>query len=112
MLERLKHFAALMTCVLLTLVASSWAATAAHWTVANQPARLVNGSPVLFRVTTPATVQTLSGHWLGHDVAFSFDAASHAWFALAGVSLDTKPGTYPIQLHAGTLSGQSAGQEI
>jgi hypothetical protein len=63
-------------------------APAAHWTVVNQPARLVNGSPVLFRVTTPTRVTALSATWLGHDIAFNFDATRKVWFALAGVSLE------------------------
>jgi len=84
-------------------------AAAAHWTVVNQPTRLVNGTPVLFRVTAPKTLRSLSGNWLGHEIAFNFDASSKAWFALAGVSLETKPGTYSLELHGETFSGQSAG---
>ena len=104
--------AALIVCVLLALAANSSATTAGHWSVVNQPARLVNGSPVLFRVTTPMPVHTLSGSWLGHEIAFSFDASRKSWFALAGVSLETKPGAYPLQLHGETFAGQSAGQAI
>ncbi|MGD0792751.1 MAG: M23 family metallopeptidase [Terriglobales bacterium] len=111
MRERLFHSVALIALALLSL-AANLSATAAHWTVGNQPARLVNGSPVLFRVTTPKPVRTLSGNWLGHEIAFSFDARHKSWFALAGVSLETKPGTFPIELHAETSSGQSAGQAI
>jgi len=90
------------------------AATVTHWTVVNQPARLVNGTPVLFEVTTPTPVRALSGSWLGHEIAFSFEATDKssihkAWFALAGVSLETKPGTYPLELHAEISSGKSAG---
>jgi murein DD-endopeptidase MepM/ murein hydrolase activator NlpD len=99
--------------VLLALTADSPAAAAAHsvskWTVVTEPARLVNGAPVLFRVTAPKPVRTLSANWLGHEIAFSFDASSKSWFALAGVSLDTKPGAYPIELHAEISSGPSAG---
>ena len=83
--------------------------TAARWSVRNQPVRLVNGTPVLFRVTTPKPVRTLSGNWLGHEIAFSFDASHKSWFALAGASLETKPGEYPIQLHGEISSGQSVG---
>jgi murein DD-endopeptidase MepM/ murein hydrolase activator NlpD len=93
--------------VLLALAANGSAATAAHWTVFNQPARLVNGTPVLFRVTTPKPVRTLSGNWLGHEIAFSFDANHKAWFALAGASLETKPGAYSIQLHAETTAREA-----
>jgi murein DD-endopeptidase MepM/ murein hydrolase activator NlpD len=60
---------------------------------------------VLFRVTAPAPVRALSANWLGHEIAFSFDARGKVWFALAGVSLETKPGAYPIELHAETSTG-------
>jgi murein DD-endopeptidase MepM/ murein hydrolase activator NlpD len=93
--------------MLLSPSASSPAATASHWTVINQPTRLVNGSPVLFRVTTPKPVHTLSGNWLGHKIAFSFDASSKTWFALAGASQETKPGAYPLELQAETNAGQA-----
>jgi murein DD-endopeptidase MepM/ murein hydrolase activator NlpD len=112
MREPVVDLVALVACVLLALGANSSAATRGHWSVVNQPARLVNGSPVLFLVTTPKSVHTLSGSWLGHEVAFSFDASRKSWFVLAGVSLETKPGAYPLQLHAETSAGQSAGQAI
>jgi murein DD-endopeptidase MepM/ murein hydrolase activator NlpD len=88
------------------LAANSFAAIPARWTVINQPARLVNGSPVLFRVTTPQAVRTLSGSWLGHDVTFSFDATQKVWFALAGAGQETKPGDYSLLLHAETSAGR------
>ncbi len=107
MRERVVHSAALIACVLLALGANSLAAVAGHWTVVNQPARLVNGTPVLFRVTTPKPVRTLSGKWLDHEIAFSFDASHRSWFALAGVSLETKPGAYTIELQAETTAGRA-----
>jgi murein DD-endopeptidase MepM/ murein hydrolase activator NlpD len=82
--------------------------TVAAWTVTMQPARLVNGSPVLFRVTTPKTVHGLSGTWLGHDIIFSYDESHQIWFALAGVSQETKPGLYPLDLHADGSPRQKA----
>jgi murein DD-endopeptidase MepM/ murein hydrolase activator NlpD len=97
--------AVLIALVLFALAANSSAAAVARWTVVNQPARLVNGSPVLFRVTTPKPVRSLSGSWLGHEIEFSFDLSRKSWFALAGVSLETKPGTYPIELQAETTAG-------
>jgi murein DD-endopeptidase MepM/ murein hydrolase activator NlpD len=105
--ERLFHPAVFIACVLLALAANSSAATAARWTVVNQPARLVNGSPVLFRVTTPKPVRALSGNWLGHEIAFSFDPNHKSWFALAGASQETKPGAYSLELHAETTAGQA-----
>jgi murein DD-endopeptidase MepM/ murein hydrolase activator NlpD len=110
MRERFSHSAALIVFVL--LCANLQAATAAHWTVANQPVRLVNGTPVLFRVTPPTPVGSLSGNWLGHEVVFNFDASSKTWFALAGVSLETKPGVYPLELHGEPVSKRSSGEAI
>ena len=103
--------------VVLSLTANSSGTAVAHptarnWTVVNQPARLVNGTPVLFRVTTPKPVRSLSGSWLGHDIVLSFDASSKTWFVLAGVSLETKPGAYPLELHGEILSRQSTGEAI
>ncbi len=79
--------------------------SSAHWTVTYQPTRIVNGAPVLFRVTTPKPVQALSGRWLGHDIPFSFDKRQKAWFGLAGASLETKPGVYPIEFTSESVAG-------
>jgi murein DD-endopeptidase MepM/ murein hydrolase activator NlpD len=97
--------------LLVALVAHSYAA-AAWWSVVNQPARLVNGSPVLFRVTTPMPVRALSGQWLGHDIEFSFDTGTRTWFALAGAGQETKAGAYPLELRAETTSGQTSAKTI
>jgi murein DD-endopeptidase MepM/ murein hydrolase activator NlpD len=116
MRQHLFHSVTFIAFVLLSLAANLAAATAhstlGNWTVRNQPTRLVNGMPVLFRVTTPKPVRALSGNWLGHEIAFSFDASHKSWFALAGASLETKPGAHPIQLHGESFGGQSAGPTI
>jgi murein DD-endopeptidase MepM/ murein hydrolase activator NlpD len=87
------------------LLAALPSLAATTWTVRAQPAKLVNGSPVLFQVKAPAKLDSLTGSWLGHQFPFTYDAATQAWFALAGVSFDTKPGTYTLELtgqrHAG-----------
>ena len=67
---------------------------------------MVNGAPVLFQVKPPARLESLTGTWLGHDVSFSFDATSKTWFVLAGVSLDTAPGTYTLELSGETVAGK------
>ncbi len=120
-LKRQFRCVVLFAFALLALAARSPAASSTHWTVVNQPGRLVNGSPVLFRVTTPKPVRALSGTWLGHEIVFSFDASGESsthkssthrsWFALAGVSLETKPGTYPLELHAETVAANSNSNE-
>lgn len=76
-----------------------------QWSVQLQPARLVNGAPVLVHVTAPVPLKTLSGTWLGHDVYFSFDPATKTWYGLAGVGLETAPGQYPLALTATTSGG-------
>ena len=41
----------------------------------------------------PVRLTALSAKWLEHEVLFSYDAAAKAWFGIAGVSLETRPGT-------------------
>ena len=87
-------------------------ASAANWIVRAQPTRLVNGSPALFQVKPPARLESLHATWLGHDIPFSFDAKSRMWYALAGVSLETTPGTYAIELTGETGAGKTAGTKL
>jgi murein DD-endopeptidase MepM/ murein hydrolase activator NlpD len=94
-------------CLGLIALTTSLPAITAPWIVSYQPSRLVNGTPVLFRVSTRKPFRSLSGNWLGHDIVFSFDAGSKTWFALAGTGFETKPGFYPIELHAETRAGQA-----
>ena len=107
MRERFLHSLTLLALAPLTFAPGLSASPVAHWTVVTQPARLVNGSPVLLRAITPKPVRALTGNWLGHEVTFTFDATHKSWFALAGVSQETKPGAYPLELHADTSSVQS-----
>jgi murein DD-endopeptidase MepM/ murein hydrolase activator NlpD len=94
------------------LFSSAPPAGAANWSIHTQPTRLVNGGPVLFQVQPPARLESLHGTWLGHEVSFSFDAASKTWFALAGVSLETAPGTYSLELTGETEAGKALSKKI
>ena len=87
-------------------------ASAATWTVRAQPTRLVNGGPVLFQVKPPQRLESLHGTWLGHDVTLSFDATSNTWFALAGVSLETTPGSYPLEITGTTIAGKAPSTKV
>src|SRR5580700_7904894 len=87
-------------------------ASAANWTIHAQPTRLVNGGPVLFQVKPSQRVESLRGTWLGHEVSFSFDAKSQTWIALAGVSFETAPGTYAIELTGEPGGGPASGKKI
>jgi murein DD-endopeptidase MepM/ murein hydrolase activator NlpD len=88
------------------------AASAANWTVRGQPTRLVNGGPVLFQVKPPSRLESLNGTWLGHDVSFSFDTKGKTWYALAGVSLETAPGSYALDLTGATIAGKIPSKKI
>jgi murein DD-endopeptidase MepM/ murein hydrolase activator NlpD len=68
------------------------------WSVRWQPALLVNGAPVAFDIAPPVRLTQLSGKWLGHEVWFSYDPASRVWCGIAGVSLETRPGIYDLEL--------------
>ena len=94
------------------LFSSAPPAGAANWSIHTQPTRLVNGGPVLFQVQPPARLESLHGTWLGHEVSFSFDAASKTWFALAGVSLETAPGTYSLELTGEAEAGKALSKKI
>jgi len=89
------------------LILSSIPASSATWTARAQPARVVNGAPVLFQVRPPAKVESLTGMWLTHQLTFSYDASTKTWFALAGVAFDTTPGNYPLELTAQRAAGKT-----
>jgi len=88
-------------------LAHAFAATPAIWKVHYLPAQIVNGSPVIIRVTAPITADSMSGKWLGHELAFTFDPATGTWIAIAGASLETKAGSYALELRAETAAGQA-----
>jgi len=70
-----------------------------------EPSRLANGSPVIFQVVAPVHLKSLSGKWLDHEVYFAFDPRVKKWYGIAGVSLETKEGNYPVQLIGITSRG-------
>jgi murein DD-endopeptidase MepM/ murein hydrolase activator NlpD len=75
------------------------------WSVLRQPAQLVNGAPAVFQVRPPARLTGLSAKWLEHEVFFTYDAASKTWYGIAGVSLETRPGNYDLELKGTTSRG-------
>jgi len=91
------------TLLALVILAALPSLAGTTWTVRAEPAKLVNGSPVLFQVKAPAKLDSLTGSWLGHQFPFTYDASTKFWFALAGVTFETKPGVYTLE-----LTGQSS----
>jgi hypothetical protein len=98
--------------LLISISLSSVHAAAANWTVRSQPAKMVNGAPALFQVKPPQSLESLTANWLGHEVTFSFDKVGKTWFALAGVSIETAPGTYALELTGETPAGKTPSQKI
>ncbi len=105
----------LRTCTVLlacSALLAARSASAAGWSVKTQPAKLVNGTPVLFEVNPGVRLKSLSATWLGHQISFSFDAHKKIWFALAGVSLETTPGSYPLELAGETIAGKHDSEKL
>lgn len=95
------------------LLLSSIAALAApvmksvpSWNVSWQPARLVNGSPILFKVSSPVRLESLSGKWMDREVFFSPETSGKIWLAIAGVSVEAKPGKYRVEFTGKSSSGK------
>ena len=78
------------------------------WMAQWEPTKLVNGSPVLFRVTAPLQLEELRGNFLGQDFSFRPSQACHCWYAFAGVSLATKPGIYTLRVEGKNKDGKDA----
>ena len=73
-------------------------ASASPWSVQASPAKLLNGTPILFQVKPSAKLASLDATWLGHQLTFSYDASTRIWFALAGVPFKTTPGKYTLSV--------------
>jgi murein DD-endopeptidase MepM/ murein hydrolase activator NlpD len=107
-----KHvlYQAIFILVLLFAVSAGSAGVAARMPRGNgikwQPAKIVNGSPVLFQVTTSKRVQKISGSWLGHELNFFYSRDS--WYSLAGVPVETAPGSYELKLTEIFANGKTA----
>jgi len=104
MLGTLRRPAIFLTALMLFAPHPSFAGTA-NWFLRWQPQRLVNGAPVIFQFVPGTRLASLSGKWLEHEVFFFFDPGSRSWFGIAGVSLETRPGKYPLLLDGKTEGG-------
>ena len=70
-----------------------------------QPQILVNGSVCLFTVAVKGTPQKITAKWLGRDLTFS-PGSRGSWYSLAGVALETKPGSYELAVEAVMRDGR------
>lgn len=96
----------LLLLVLFTSLAEAASLTPKASAVQWQPKKLVNGSPVLFQLSTSARVKNVSGVWLGHPLIFFQSAGS--WYSLGGVPVETAPGAYDLKLTETLAGGRTA----
>jgi len=101
--ERRVSFRRAVLATLVLILSANASAGAARrsvnsWMLGWEPARLVNGSPVLFKVKSAAPIESLSGKWFDHEVFFSLDSQTRVWYGLAGISLEIRAGKYPLTL--------------
>jgi len=94
----------LVPCLLLGLLNS--AAWAAPWAVSARPPKPLNGAPVFFEVHAPVKLDSLTGTWLDHNLVFSCNTSKTTCFALAGISIETKPGKYILE-----MTGETTGSK-
>jgi murein DD-endopeptidase MepM/ murein hydrolase activator NlpD len=80
----------------------SRASATQSWMIRRQPEQLVNGNPLVIEVKPPVRLKALSAKWLDHEVLFSYDSATKNWYGIAGVSLETHPGVYTLELKGTT----------
>lgn len=97
------RFRGLLILSLLAVLSAQGQSKKARSPLTWEPAKLVNGSPVLFRLTW-TTFSEVKGEFLGQAITFRYSGGCHCWYALAGIGLQTKPGVYTLH-----LSGERAG---
>jgi murein DD-endopeptidase MepM/ murein hydrolase activator NlpD len=73
------------------------------------PALVEAGSPELIRVDAPLAAN-FDGEWMGRKLAFFRGRRQQAWFALAGVDVETNPG--PSELKITLRLAQGAAQDL
>jgi murein DD-endopeptidase MepM/ murein hydrolase activator NlpD len=103
---RFRRQLSILCLLLATVCVSAGSQPRGKWSARWEPTKLVNGSPVLFRVTAPLQLTELRGSFLGQEFSFRSSKACHCWYGFAGVSLATKPGTYTLH-----VEGKGAGEK-
>src|SRR4051794_7133432 len=92
-----------LLCVLTLLGTDGFGRPTKSSAISWQPVTLVSGSPVLFEISAPPGTTSIAASWLNHEIAFS-RGSGKLWYALAGVSLETAPGSYTLVV-SGTVAG-------
>ena len=99
-MPRRSRLIALLLAVVATIPAS---ASSKSLQLSWLPEAIAAGSPCLFRVEAPSSMSSLHGQWQGRQIAFFPSGEHRAWYGLAGVDVEAKPGNYQLSLE-GTLA--------
>lgn len=99
------HYGSVILFLLAASVLTPAAEPAGSATVSWQPQVLVNGSVCLFSIAVRGAPNKITAQWMGHDLTFS-PGSGGAWYALAGVALETKPGSYELGFEAAMRDGR------
>src|SRR5271166_1624965 len=102
---RLRHHLFAIVSLLAATLAAAAGEPTAFSAFSWQPEVLVNGSVCLFTVAVKGAAQKVTAQWMGHDLTFS-PGSGGAWYALAGVALETKPGSYELGFEAVMRDGR------
>ena len=70
------------------------------------PQNVSSGSPCLFKVTLGAAATSVTGQWQNHPMTFASTDDRREWYALAGIDVEAKPGTYKLEISATLPDGQ------
>jgi len=70
------------------------------------PRSIKVGAPCLFKVETSTTPSSVKGRWQGRDLVFFPVGQRHVWYGLAGVDVETAPGSYQMELEATMPDGR------
>jgi murein DD-endopeptidase MepM/ murein hydrolase activator NlpD len=76
-------------------------------TVTWTPPTMSSGSPCLFRIDMQTEPSSIVGTWQGQSLSFLPAEDRHAWYALAGVDVEAKPGNYELALVATLPDGKT-----
>ena len=107
----MRHFRIVVVCITITLMAivSPLFSETAGQGIKNvfwQPNELEQGSPVFVTVELAQSPSRVTGKWLGKELTFFKSSNPGIWYALAGVDLETQPGTYDVSVRAVMAGGR------
>jgi hypothetical protein len=73
-----------------------------------QPNELQPGSVTFFTVELNRRATKVSGQFLGKNLLFFYSSKAGVWYSLAGVDVETAPGTYDLKIRAMLPGGRVA----